>query len=122
MQVAFGVALEYYLGMGPEAVWQRIQHLASLLRTRLAAVPGVTVHDAGRALCGIVAFSKVGTAGVSLIFGQCICFPPAAFMWCHVPDIAMAAAIAGRCQRTGAATSAGHCCVCDRHRQHSHGF
>ena len=53
------MAVEYYLGLGLDAVWARIQELASLLRTRLAAVPGVTVHDAGRALCGIVAFTKV---------------------------------------------------------------
>lgn len=59
MQVAFGVALEHYLALGPEVVWKRIQELSSLLRMRLAALPGVTVHDAGRRLCGIVAFSKV---------------------------------------------------------------
>lgn len=58
-QAALGVAVEYYLGLGPEAVWDRVCELASLLRTRLAAVPGVTVHDAGRTLCGIVAFTKV---------------------------------------------------------------
>ena len=74
VQVAFGVALEYYLGLGPEAVWTRIQELSSLMRMRLAAVPGVTVHDAGRRLCGIVAFSKVCACPVGLLvysLGQC---------------------------------------------------
>ena len=62
LQAGLGVAVEYYLGLGSEAVWARIQTLASLLRIRLAALPGVTLHDAGRELCGIVAFTKVHQA------------------------------------------------------------
>ena len=64
------MAVDYYLGRGPDAVWARVQELAALLRIRLAAVPGVTVHDAGRMLCGIVAFTKVLVAA-KLVLGVC---------------------------------------------------
>ncbi len=56
-KIAFGVAIDYALGWGLEAVWERNQSLAETLRTRLRTLPGVTVHDLGRVRCGIVTFS-----------------------------------------------------------------
>ncbi len=56
-RIAFGVAVEYAMGWGLEAVWHRIRPLAETLRERLHALPGVTVHDLGRVRCGIVTFS-----------------------------------------------------------------
>ncbi len=56
-KIAFGVAIDYALGWGLEAIWERIEFLAETLRTRLRMIPGVTVHDLGRVRCGIVTFS-----------------------------------------------------------------
>ena len=53
-------AVEYALGIGVERIWQRIQYLASLLRQGLHEIKGVTVHDEGDELCGIVTFSLSG--------------------------------------------------------------
>jgi cysteine desulfurase / selenocysteine lyase len=50
-------AVEYALNIGVERIWQRIQYLASLFRKRLCELNGVTVHDQGDDLCGIVTFS-----------------------------------------------------------------
>ncbi len=56
-QVALGVAVDYALDRGLDAIFERNQHLARTLRTKLADVPGVTVHDQGRVRCGITTFS-----------------------------------------------------------------
>ncbi len=56
-KIAFGVAINYALGWGLEATWERIQSLAETLRSGLRTLPGVTVHDLGRVRCGIVTFS-----------------------------------------------------------------
>lgn len=60
-QVGLGVAVDYCVSLGPEFIHQRIQHLAHILRVGLATLPGVTVHDRGRQLCGIVSFTKVSS-------------------------------------------------------------
>lgn len=56
-KVALGVAADYAREYGLEAIFTRIQRLAATLRHRLAALPGVTVHDRGRVLGGITTFS-----------------------------------------------------------------
>jgi selenocysteine lyase/cysteine desulfurase len=56
-RVGLGVAIRALLDLGPAAVERRITQLASQLREQLSATPGVTVHDRGRAQCGIVTFS-----------------------------------------------------------------
>ena len=53
-QVALGVAIDYALGWGLQAINQRIGLLATELRRRLADVKGVTVADRGIEQSGIV--------------------------------------------------------------------
>jgi len=55
-QVALGVAIEYALAWGLEAVRQRIATLASELRQKLTCIEGVTVADKGIEQSGIVTF------------------------------------------------------------------
>ena len=58
--VGLGVAIDYALQWGLDATWRRIRTLAYDLRTRLAALPGVIVHDRGITQCGIVTFTVEG--------------------------------------------------------------
>ncbi|CAL5229328.1 g12634 [Coccomyxa viridis] len=55
-----GVAARYANELGVDWIWERVQELAAELRSRLRSIPGVTVHDRGRLLCGIVSFTKDG--------------------------------------------------------------
>jgi len=56
-QVALGVAVDYALDRGLDAIFERNQRLAATLRGELSSSPGVTVHDQGRVRCGITTFS-----------------------------------------------------------------
>lgn len=58
--VGLGVAIDYAMQWGIDAIWQRVRTLANDLRTRLAALPGVLVHDRGIVQCGIVTFTVKG--------------------------------------------------------------
>jgi selenocysteine lyase/cysteine desulfurase len=55
--LGLGAAVGYALDLGIDRIWRRIQELAAMLRSRLAAIDGVTVHDRGDQLSGIVTFS-----------------------------------------------------------------
>ena len=55
-QIALGVAIDYALDLGIDAIEQRVTALATKLRDGLQAIPGVTVADQGAQRCGIVAF------------------------------------------------------------------
>jgi cysteine desulfurase / selenocysteine lyase len=57
-RVGLGVAVDYALKWGLDNIWRRVAMLADLLRERLAAIPGVIVHDKGSVRCGIVTFTK----------------------------------------------------------------
>lgn len=54
------MAVDYALDVGLEPIWQRIQHLAQVLRTELGAIDQVTLHDQGTVRGGIVAFTVSG--------------------------------------------------------------
>ncbi|WP_413669424.1 aminotransferase class V-fold PLP-dependent enzyme [Mucilaginibacter sp. Mucisp86] len=60
LTLGLGKAVEYALNIGVGRTWQRVQHLAGLLRSKLKEVNGITVHDFGDQLCGIVTFSVEG--------------------------------------------------------------
>lgn len=59
-KIGLGVALDYALGWGLEAIEERVTALAARLRERLGDLKGVQVRDQGRHQCGIVTFSVEG--------------------------------------------------------------
>ncbi|MCA1836036.1 MAG: aminotransferase class V-fold PLP-dependent enzyme, partial [Actinobacteria bacterium] len=61
-KIGLGVAVDYALSWGLEAIENRITALAEALRERLRAVDGVRVHDQGRRRCGIVTFTVDGVS------------------------------------------------------------
>jgi len=56
-KIGLGVAVDYALEWGLDAIFERVQRLAASLRQQVAALPGVTVHDVGRVQGGITTFS-----------------------------------------------------------------
>jgi selenocysteine lyase/cysteine desulfurase len=59
-KIGLGVAVDYALSWGLEAIERRVTALAAQLRERLQALPGVQVHDQGERRCGIVTFTVAG--------------------------------------------------------------
>jgi cysteine desulfurase / selenocysteine lyase len=59
-KIGLGVAIDYALQWGIEAIWARIKRLADELRQQLSAIAGVTVRDEGVERCGIVSFTVAG--------------------------------------------------------------
>ena len=59
-RLGLGAAVDYALGVGLDAAWDRLRDLAALLRERLAAIGGVTLHDKGAVKGGIVTFTVDG--------------------------------------------------------------
>jgi len=59
-KIGLGVAIDYTMSWGMDAIWARIQQLASALRAELSDMPGVTVRDLGDVRGGIVTFTVVG--------------------------------------------------------------
>jgi cysteine desulfurase/selenocysteine lyase len=60
LTLGLGAAVQYALNIGVDKIWDRIQLLSALLREQLEDIAGVTVHDRGSHLCGIVTFSIAG--------------------------------------------------------------
>ena len=59
-KLGLGAAVDYALAWGLEAIEERVVALASFMRERLSAIPGVTIRDLGARRCGIVTFTKEG--------------------------------------------------------------
>ncbi len=55
-KAALGVAIDYALDWGLDAIQARIYELAADLRSKLSAIDGVTVTDEGTERCGLVTF------------------------------------------------------------------
>jgi len=65
-QLALGVAIDYALAWGLDAIAGRIVELAAELRRQLSALDGVTVADRGAQQCGIVTFHAAKTSAETL--------------------------------------------------------
>jgi selenocysteine lyase/cysteine desulfurase len=61
-QLGLGVAVDYALGWGLDAIAERVGLLAEGLRQGLAEIPGIAVRDLGRRRSGIVSFTVEGVA------------------------------------------------------------
>lgn len=59
-RIGLGVAIDYAMQWGLDAIWRRVRDLAYALRTQLSPIPGVIVHDRGVTQCGIVTFTFEG--------------------------------------------------------------
>lgn len=59
-KIGLGVAVDYALSWGLDAIEARVTALAEGLRDRLRGVDGVQVHDQGQRRCGIVTFTVDG--------------------------------------------------------------
>jgi selenocysteine lyase/cysteine desulfurase len=66
LRLGLGTALDHALALGTDAVAERVTGLAERLRTELAAVDAVAVHDGGRRRCGIVTFTVAGRSPVDV--------------------------------------------------------
>lgn len=59
-RIGLGVAVDHALSFGMDAISARTSALAADLRTALAALPGVAIHDTGTVRGGIVTFTMEG--------------------------------------------------------------
>ena len=65
-KVGLATAIDYAMAWSLEAIWDRIQRLASRLRDELRAIPGVTVTDVGAVQGGIVTFTVEGLSAEAI--------------------------------------------------------
>lgn len=60
LRLGLGIACDYALDVGLDAIWHRLASLAETLRASLLAIPEVSVHDKGAVKGGIVTFGVAG--------------------------------------------------------------
>jgi len=65
-QIALGHAADYATDLGMNNIAIRVQQLARLLRQSLEEVPGITLHESGENLSGIVTFSRTDEQAADL--------------------------------------------------------
>jgi selenocysteine lyase/cysteine desulfurase len=65
-KIGLGVAADYTLALGVDAIWERVRELGATLRARLAELPRVTVRDRGRVLGAIVTFTVDGCSAADV--------------------------------------------------------
>jgi selenocysteine lyase/cysteine desulfurase len=65
--LGLGAAVDHLLGWGIDAVEERVVALAERLRTALAEIPGVRVHDGSGPRSGIVTFTREGVDAATLV-------------------------------------------------------
>jgi selenocysteine lyase/cysteine desulfurase len=81
--LGLGVAIDHTLELGVEAIAARVDHLAERLRSALAGIDGVGVHDGGSRRSGIVTFTvervppdqvvaAASSAGINLTYSDAI--------------------------------------------------
>jgi selenocysteine lyase/cysteine desulfurase len=68
-KIAMGVAVDYALDWGMEAIEARVTALADALRERLGCLDGVRVRDRGSRRCGIVSFTVADRAPMDVVRG-----------------------------------------------------
>ena len=66
-QIGLAVAVEYALAIGLETIWHRVRILGDQLRQRLNQFDGISIHDMGSELSGIVTFSKENESAESVM-------------------------------------------------------
>lgn len=59
-QIGLATAIDYIHEIGIETIWERIQLLAKLLRSKLKEMDNVVLHDLGKNQCGIISFTIKG--------------------------------------------------------------
>lgn len=65
-KIGLGVAVDYATSWGLPDIAAQVSDVARLLRSRLGEHAGVTVHDHGEHLCGIVTFSVRGVSSADV--------------------------------------------------------
>jgi selenocysteine lyase/cysteine desulfurase len=65
-RLGLGAAVDYALAVGIDDIAVRVTTLAAALRTELAAIPGLVLHDRGAERCGIVTFTIDGVSPFEL--------------------------------------------------------
>ncbi|MCG3756534.1 aminotransferase class V-fold PLP-dependent enzyme [Amycolatopsis sp. Poz14] len=98
--LGLGAAVDYALEWGLPAIEERVTALAATLRSRLAELDRVTVHDAGARKCGLVTFSVDGLPADEIKdrlnaakINTSVARPPSAqydFTARHLPDLVRA--------------------------------
>jgi cysteine desulfurase/selenocysteine lyase len=67
LQLGLGQAIDYALEQGIATIWERVRTLGDELRSKLAEIDGVSVHDVGATKCGIVTFTVRGVESGQLL-------------------------------------------------------
>ncbi len=65
-KLGLGVAVDYALDLGLEAIWAQVQAQADHLRRQLSVIPGVTVHDLGAVKGAITTFTVAGVPAAAV--------------------------------------------------------